>query len=115
MNIEAHEEFVQHIERGSAKIRALSLTTIVVAVLLIISYAYQIVLPLTTGTTTVQVNLTDPSLVATEVVLLVLSLVWLYVALKDYTFTQRLSRQIKEARRLESELMRKHGLREESV
>jgi hypothetical protein len=115
MKIEAHEEFVQHIERGSSKIRALSLTTIVVAVLLIISYAYQIALPLIAGTTTVQVNLTDPSLVATEIVLLVLALVWLYVALKDYLFTRRLTGQIKEARRLEGELIRKYGLREDPV
>jgi uncharacterized membrane protein YedE/YeeE len=115
MNIETHEEFVQHIERGSTKIRVLSLTTMVVAVLLVASYAYQIALPLVSGTTTVDVNLADPTLMATEAVLLALALVWLYVAARDYSFTRRLTKQIREARRLESELIRKYGLREEPV
>jgi len=114
MRIEAHEEFVQHIENGSSKIRALSLMTIAVAALLAVSYVYQLALPLITGTMIVQINLADPSLMATEIVLVVLALAWLYVGLRDYLFTQRLTKQIKEARRLEGEIMKKYGLNEES-
>lgn len=87
----------------------------VVAVLLVILYIDQILHPLLTETTTVQVNLTQPSLVATELVLIVLALVWLSVAIGDYAFTQRVSKQIEEIRKLEREVMQKYGLSEEPV
>ena len=102
--LEAHEEFIQHIEKGSSKIRTLSVTTLVVAVLLAASYLYQIVLPYTTDTTTVTVNLLDPTLQLTEVVVLAIALAWLYVALRDYLFTTKLTRAIKEIRRQEREI-----------
>ncbi len=112
MVLEAHEEFIQHIERGSAKIRSLALTTIVVATLLLASYLYQIALPAISGVTTVQVNLSDPVLLATELILVALVVLWLYVALTDFLFTRRLAGQIKEVRRLEHEKMEKYGLPE---
>ena len=102
--LEAHEEFIQHIENGSSKIRTLSVTTLVVAVLLVASYLYQLVLPYTTNTTTVTVNLLDPTLQVTEIVVLVIALAWLYVALRDYLFTTKLTRAIADIRRQEMEI-----------
>jgi len=102
--LDAHEEFIQHIEKGSSKIRTLSVTTLVVGVLLVVSYLYQLVLPYTTGTTTVTVNLLDPTLQATEIVVLVIALAWLYVALRDYLFTTKLARAISDIRRQEREI-----------
>jgi len=102
--LEAHEEFIQHIEKGSSKIRTLSVTTLVVAVLLVASYLYQLLLPYATGTTTVTVNLLDPTLQATEAIVLLIALAWLYVALRDYLFTTRLTHSIREIRRQEREL-----------
>jgi hypothetical protein len=102
--LEAHEEFIQHIETGSSKIRTLSVTTLVVAVLLVASYLYQLVLPYITNATTVTVDLLDPTLQVTEVVVLVIALAWFYVALRDYFFTTKLIHSIKEIRRQESEI-----------
>jgi len=102
--LEAHEEFIQHIETGSSKIRTLSITTLVVAVLLAASYLYQLVLPYATDTTTVTVNLLDPTLQVTEVLVLAIALAWLYVALRDYFFTTKLIHSIKEIRKQEREI-----------
>jgi len=102
--LEIHEEFLQRVEEGSAKIRGLSVVTVVVAILLAISYTSQIVLPYVGGGPSVIVNLTDPTLVATEVLLAVLALVWLYVGVSDYRFVSRLNRSIRVARMKEKEL-----------
>ncbi len=96
--IEAHQEFVSHIEGGSSRMRALSLVTIAVAVLLAASYVVQLTIPYFTGETTVTVNLTDPGNVVTELVLLALALVWLYVGLRDFFFSNRMKKAIQEAR-----------------
>jgi len=102
--MEAHEEFVQHIEQGSSKIRALSAITIFVAFILLLSYAYQLLLPFISNTKTVVVNLADPVLQATEATVALLALLWLYVGIRDYLFTRRMDRAIKEARLLEKEI-----------
>jgi len=103
MVLEAHEEFIQHIERGSSKIRTLSIITIAVAALLAISYLYQLSLPYF-GIKTVAINLADPVLEAVQLVLVVLTLLWLYVGVRDYMFTSRMTKAIKEARELEREI-----------
>lgn len=101
MVIEAHEEFIQHIEAGSAKIRVLSIITVVAAVALLASYLYQLSLPYLSGTQTVTVSLADPALQATELALVALMLVWLYVGVRDFRFTSKMANRIKEARAAE--------------
>lgn len=107
--LEAHEELVQHIENGAGKIKALSVITMVVAAVLALAYVLQLALPLT-GTTTQTVNLADPTLMTLEVGILILTLLWLYVGLKDYFFVTRLSGQITEIRAEEARLLKKYGL-----
>jgi hypothetical protein len=105
--IEAHEDFLQHVEDGRSKIRLLSVITVVVAFLLAASYAYQLLLPLATGTKVVEVNLTDPALIASEVVFLILAGAWLYVGILNYLFSTRLGRSIQKARAMEREVERR--------
>jgi hypothetical protein len=105
--LDAHEEFVQHIESGQARIRVLSIITIVVAFLLLASYFYQVVSPFTTGTTVVTVNLLDPTLLALEAILIVVTFAWLYIGVANYLFASRLGRQVREARAKESEIGRR--------
>jgi len=102
--LEIHEEFLQRVEAGNVKIRTLSVVTIVVTVLLVISYLSQLALPYFYGVTTVTVNLTDPALVASEIVLTFLALVWLYVGVSDYRFVSGLNKAIRAARIQEKEL-----------
>ncbi len=102
--IEAHGEFVQHIESGQTRIRALSIITIAVAFLLLASYFDQLLTPFFTGTKTVTVNLLDPTLIALEVILILVTFAWLYVGIVNYLFASRLGRQIKEARAGEKEI-----------
>src|SRR2546425_12519720 len=98
MVIEAHEELVQHMEDGERKIRTLAIITVVVAFLLAASSFSQILLPLVSPTRSVQVNLADPALISVEVLLLILSAAWLYVGVRNYLFSTRLGRQIREVR-----------------
>jgi hypothetical protein len=105
--IEAHEDFLQHIEDGRSKIRLLSVITVVVAFFLAVSYAYQLLLPLTTGTKVVEVNLADPSLIASEVLFLLLAGAWLYVGIVNYLHQTRLGRSIQKARAMENEIERR--------
>jgi len=105
--IEAHGSFVQHIEVGSSKMKTLSIITIAVAFLLLASYFYQVITPFATGTTVVTVNLLDPSLLALEVVLIVVTFAWLYVGAVNYLFASRLGRQIREARAKEKDIERR--------
>jgi hypothetical protein len=104
MAIEMHEEFIQHIERGGSKIKTLSWTTVIVALILVGSYIYQLALPYATGTTSVTVNLADPTLQATELGVMVLGLVWLYVGVRDLLFTSKMDRAIREVRALEKDI-----------
>jgi hypothetical protein len=107
--IEAHEEFLQHVENGRARTRLLSIITIVVAFVLSASYAYQILLPFATGTREVTVDLADPTLIATEVVVLLLTAAWLYIGILNYLFSVRLGRAIQRARAFEAEIDRRMG------
>ena len=107
--LETHEEFIQHIENGAGKIKALSVITMVVAAVLALAYVLQLALPFT-GTTTQTVNLADPMLMTLEVGILILTLLWLYVGLRDYFFVTRLSGQIREIRAEETRLLKKYGL-----
>lgn len=102
--LEIHEEFLEHVEAGSSKIRLLSVVTVVVAGLLAISYIYQVASAYFTATTSVTVNLRDPILVVFEMLLTVLALLWLYVGVRDYRFVSGLSKSIARARALEREI-----------
>ena len=107
--LEAHEDFVQHIEAGQARVRVLSIITIVVAFLLLASYFYQVLTPFATGTSVVTVNLLDPTLLAFEVVLILVTFAWLYVGVVNYLFASRLGRQIRQARSQEAEIEKRIG------
>jgi len=102
--IETHEEFIQHIESGSAMMRTLSAVTILVSAVLFASYVSQLLLPYLAGVTVQTVNLTDPILQGTEVALSVLVLLWLYVGIRDFLFTRRMSKAIGEIRALERDI-----------
>ena len=101
--VEAHQELVYHIERGMARIRALSLLTMAVAAVLAVSYAFQLALPLE-GVSTVTVDLASPANEAAELAVLFLSLVWLYVGISNALFVRRVGPRIAEARSREAEL-----------
>lgn len=101
--IGAHQELVGRIEQSTGRIRALSIITMIVAAILAVSYISQLALPLT-GTDTVTVNLSDPVNVALELVVLALSLAWLYVGASDYRFSARVRAQISAARSREKEI-----------
>jgi hypothetical protein len=106
MVIDAHEELIQQLEAGQAKIRLLSVVTVVVAFLLVASYFSQIVLPFVSSTSRYQtVDLLSPALIATEVVLMALGAAWLYVGVVNYLFSARLNKRIREIRSYEMELM----------
>lgn len=107
--LDAHEEFVQHIETGQRRIRTLSIITIIVAFLLLASYFYQILTPFTTGTRVVTVNLLDPTLLVLEAILIMVTFAWLYVGVVNYLFASRLGRQITEARAKEKDIERRLG------
>lgn len=101
--IDAHQELVRHIEQSAGRMRILSIVTVVVAAVLAVSYLSQLALPLT-GTRTVTVNLSDPVNVATEIAVLALALIWLYVGLQDLRFSSRLKGEIRTARSKEKEI-----------
>jgi hypothetical protein len=104
--LEAHQELVGHVERSAGAIRLLSAVTVVVALILTGSYAYQLLLPYF-GTTSVTVNLADPANQAAEAVVLVLALLWLYVGARDFAFSSRMRKQIRKARTDEAMIERK--------
>jgi type III secretory pathway component EscU len=104
MAIEAHEEFVQHIEAGETRMRVLSVISVIVAGFLIASYFSQLLLPYVSNTTVVSVNLRDPVLILTEVVVLIVAAAWMYVGITDYLFARRLGKQVREIRAAEREL-----------
>jgi len=109
---EVQEELMQHMEAANVKIRGLAIVGLVVSVFMALAYVSQLFLPLVTGTTSVQVSLTDPLLIGTEILVLAFALVWAYNSLREYLFTARMNKQIKEVRTLERELAQKHGLPE---
>jgi hypothetical protein len=111
--LDLHEEFIRHVEVGSSKMKTISVVSLVVAGLLSASYLYQILLPLVTGEKIVTTNLTDPVLVATELVILAITLAWFGVSLRELIFTERLAGQIRQIRQDERELMERTGLARE--
>jgi hypothetical protein len=102
--LEIHEEFLQHVEAGSRKIKTLSAVTIFVSALLAVSYLVEIASPYVFGLTTASVNLRDPILVGFEAILTILALIWLYIGVSDFRFVARLSKSIRQARALEKEI-----------
>jgi hypothetical protein len=104
--IEAHQDFVRHVEQGANRMRALSIATLVVSVVLAVSYISQLALPLA-GTTEVTVYLTDPTNIAVELVVLGLALVWFYVGVRDYSYSTKMRRDISIARAREDEIRAK--------
>jgi hypothetical protein len=101
--IDAYQELVQRIEQGTGRMRALSIITIAVAVVLAVSYVSQLALPLT-GTLTVTVDLGDPGTVAAELIVLALAMTWLYVGIQDLRFSWRMKAEIRQARTKEKEI-----------
>jgi hypothetical protein len=95
--LDAYQELVQRIEQGTGRMRALSIVTIAVAVVLAASYISQLLLPLT-GTRTVTVDLGDPGTVAAELIVLALALAWLFVGAQDLRFSWRIKAEIRLAR-----------------
>jgi len=102
--LEAHEEFKQQIEAGASRVRALAIITMVVTFFLIAAYFAQLILPYTSGTRYVQVDLLNPALVVTQVLLMILAAAWLYVGAVNYLFATRLRRTVKEIRAEEKRL-----------
>ena len=102
--IEAHEEFKQQIEAGASKVRTLGIITMGVTLLLIVSYLYQLVLPYSSGTRYVQVDLLDPALAATQILLIVLVGAWFYVGVMNYRFATRMQKRVREIRAGEAQL-----------
>ena len=101
-----HDDFIRHVEVGASKMKLLSWITIVVAFLLALSYIAQLALPLA-GTTSVTVSLNDPAFVVTEVLVLILTVAWLYVGVRNLRFTTNLASQISAARRAEADIERR--------
>jgi hypothetical protein len=104
--VEIHEDFLQHVEDGSSRMRLLAAISAIVALLLIVSYVYEIALPFT-GTTSVTVTLNDPTLITTEIAVLALAIAWLYVGVSNYRFTTSLAKRIAAARAAEAEMEKK--------
>lgn len=99
-----NDDFSEHIEKSSRRIRILSVITLVISVILLASYFSQIVYPFVTGQTIVSVNLVDPSLLALEVVLVLLTLAWMYVGAVNYLFSSRMAKAVKQAREQEHKI-----------
>lgn len=105
---EVHEEFISHIESGSSKLRLISLITLIVSSFLFINYILQLVyFPYILGQKVQEVDLTNPYLVMLEVFLSLFSLLWLYVAVTNLLFLNRLMKQIREIRQLQKEIEKK--------
>ncbi len=102
--IDSYQKLVERVEWGGSKIIGLSITTIIVAFLLMASYVSRLILPYTLGTRYVQVDLLNPGLIATQVVLVMMVGAWLYVGISNYLFATRLRRSVKEIRSAEKEL-----------
>jgi hypothetical protein len=105
--LDTHEEFVQHIESGQARIRTLAIITVAVAFILIASYASQLLLPFTGGSRYQTVDLLNPTLIVFQIVLILLTGAWLYVGVVNYLFATRMGRQIREFRTIERDIEKK--------
>ncbi len=102
--MEAHDEFIQQIENGTSKIRFLSIITVVVSLLLVASYIYQLLLPFFSSTRIVSVSLLNPGLLVMKTLLLILGAAWVYVGIINYLFSTRMGRAIQKGRAMEKEM-----------
>ena len=90
-------------EKSADKMRVMAVITLVVGSPLALYYVSHLLLPLF-GTTVVTVNLGDSYLVASELVVLGLAIVWLLVGAMDLLFAGRVKRKIRAAREKEREI-----------
>ncbi len=102
--IDSYRKLVERVEWGGSKITGLSVITVLVALILIASYLSQLIVPYVYGTRYVQVDLLNPGLVATQIVLILMTCAWLYVGLSNLLFARRLRRTVREIRAAEQEL-----------
>jgi hypothetical protein len=102
--IDSYQRLVERVEWGGCKINGLSKITVIVAFILDASYFSQLIIPYISGTRYVRVDLLDPGLVATQIVLMIMVSAWLYVGLSNYLFVKRLRRNVGEIRAAEKEL-----------
>lgn len=102
--IELREEVLQRVENVGARIKRLSILTLFVSALLTVSYIVEIALPYFGGSATQTVNLKDPALVAFELFLTFMVILWFFVGLSDYRFVARLSSLVAKARAQELDL-----------
>ena len=105
--MELNELFVERLENGVGRLKLLSAVTLIVAFLLLVSYASQVVLPFATGETTVTVNLLDPGLLVFETLLLLLTIAWVYVGAVNFLWARRIGARVKKVRSEEDEMMSK--------
>ncbi len=102
--IDSYQKLVERVEWGSSKIIGLAVITVFVALILIASYLSQLIIPYVYGTRYVQVDLLNPGLMATQIVLMLMTCAWLYVGLSNLLFAKRLRRTVREIRAAEKEL-----------
>lgn len=105
--MELNELFVQRLEDGTRRLKILSAVTLIVAFLLLVSYASQVVLPFATGETTVTVNLLDPSLLIFEALLIALTVAWVYVGAVNLLWARRLGSRISKVRAEEDKILKR--------
>ncbi len=105
--MELNELFVQRVEEGTARIRLLSIVTLIVSVLLLASYASQVILPFATGQTTATVNLLDPGLLVFEGLLILLTVAWLYVGAVNFLWARRIGGRVKKLREEEDKILKR--------
>ena len=105
--LELNELFVQRIEDGTRRLKFLSVVTLVVAFLLLVSYASQVVLPFATGQTTVTVNLLDPSLLVFEALLIALTVAWVYVGAVNFLWARRIGGRVARLRAEEDKILKR--------
>jgi hypothetical protein len=102
--VEAHDDFIEHIELGNRRVRILAVFGGTAAFLLLVGLLSQVILPYASGTGTVTVNLVDPGLVALELVLAAMAAAWFIWNITEYRFTSRMNREIRRARELEKKM-----------
>jgi len=107
--IELNYILVDRMEASASRVRLLSVITLVVAVLLLASYASQVILPFATGQTTATVNLLDPSLLVFEGLLIALTVAWIYVGAVNLLWSRRISKKIRELENFEDRLAARLG------
>ncbi|MDA4137415.1 MAG: hypothetical protein OK449_10515 [Thaumarchaeota archaeon] len=105
--MELNEILVQRIESGLGRLKLLSAVTLIVAVLLLASYASQVILPFATGQTTVTVNLVDPSLLVFEGLLIALTVAWVYVGAVNFLWARRIGTRVRKLREQEDEMLKR--------